>query len=143
MPPETDDEIEKGEEAAKPEPVVELPAKVELVGAKGPVLKARFIVPASLAERFELLYAANEERAYAAALFRCCGPLRKKVAAKDNIPDLGKAVLDYLLGEGVPWFEILTAGRTAWMHCIRDLPDLEAARSAAGFSAPGSGDSTS
>lgn len=121
----------------------ELPRDIELVGAKGPV-KMRVVPPLSLAQRFELLYASadNQHRAWAAALHRCCTPIRQHVRDTPSVSALGLAVLDWALGEGIPYLEVIQAGQIAWLHCIRDLPDMEAARSAAGFSGPERGGST-
>ena len=115
----------------------ELPVKVELVGSKGPVLVARIVAPLSHGIRRELLvgYAENRAAAYGAALFYSCVGARKNVAEGSNIVKTGRAVRDWLLGEGVPEHEINEAGSIAWTHCVRDLPDLEAVRAAAGFSA--------
>jgi hypothetical protein len=127
------------------ETTTELPGKVALVGASGPALTARIVVPRSLAVRFELArsYGRNPSRAAAAALWHACGPVRKAVRPDADPFALGLAVTDWLLEQGVPLHEIDAAALLAWTHCVRDLPDLEAARTAAGFSAAKPDDSTS
>jgi hypothetical protein len=122
----------------------ELPSEFELHGARGP-LKVRFSVTGSLAARSGLKYAgADDDRevVYAAALWYAAGSIRANVRPRSKRGDLGRAVLDWLLEEGVPFLEVLRAGEIAWLHCIRGLPDQEAARATAGFSAPTTDGST-
>jgi hypothetical protein len=122
----------------------ELPSEFELHGARGP-LKVRFSVTGSLGERHGLKYAGadlDREVVSAAALWYACAVVRKHVRAAPRRGDIGRAVLEWLLGEGVPYLEVLRAGEIAWLHCIRGLPDQEAARTTAGFSDPTTGGST-
>lgn len=127
-----DEQVDQVEEAAE---LAELPNTVVLHGAEGP-LRMRVVVP-RLALRFELAYAADiPNRAYAAALHRCCSAVRKHVRDDASVSRLGLAVIEWALEAGVPYLDVIQAGEVAWLHCVRGLPNLGAAKSTAGFSDP-------
>lgn len=97
-------------------------------------LDVDLMTPVSLAERYEVLGAEGQgvapTRIFALALALCWPRLRRELQREghryDGRPaDFGGRVLDHLLGNGVPFAEIVTAGRQALELCARDLPGLE------------------
>lgn len=116
----------------------ELPEVVELQGRAG-ALRLRMVVPGSLGVRTMLGYAVastDPERVYLAALWHACSPVRQHVRDPGKVAALGMAVLEWLLGEGVPYVQAVQAGQVAWLHCVRGLPDWETAKTTEGFTAP-------
>lgn len=121
-----------------------LPDTVTLHGRAGE-LRLRLIPPPSIGLRSSLAYAvarADEDRVYAAALWHCSATIRQHVRDPGKVAILGSAVLDYLIGQGVPYVEAYQAGQLAWVLCIRDLPDWSEVKRAAGFTDPATGGST-
>lgn len=135
---ETETETPPGEPATEPEEEP-LPNRVELVGTRGPLVCR--IVPPRLDVRYRFVRAlprVDYDLLGSAALWFCCGPVRKQVGSVSGakLADIGSAVDAWLVEQGVPHWEGYQAGQAALRHCIQDLPDQEAARTAAGFSAP-------
>lgn len=110
----------------------ELIPSIDLKGSGGRVLKIRFVPPTSLALRNEVTFAIveSEARASGAALGLCSpGVVGKHVPYRGQaVLPYGQSVLDWLLSEGVTWFDALNAGRAAWQHVSAGLiPDSEIA----------------
>lgn len=127
------------------DPELELPASVELTGRAG-ALKLRFTPPQSLAIRTMLGYSVathDQERVWCAAMWHCSSTIRQHVRDPGKLPALGLAVMDWLLGEGVSYVEILGAAQVAWLHCVRALPDWEAAKRTEDFTGATPDESTS
>lgn len=116
----------------------EAPKQITLTGAKG-ALKLSLSPPASLALRYEVTYAVveSEPRAVAAALGLCSPAVRKHVPYDHgSVLQYGQRVLDWLLSEGVTWFDALNAGRIAWRHCSRGVVSEREVAETEGFFAP-------
>ena len=117
---------------------------VVLTGTKGE-LTIRLVRPTSLGVRSSLAYAvarADEDRVFAAALWHCSATIRQHVRDPGKVGQLGSAVLDWLLGEGVAYVAAYQAGQRAWLLCIEGLPAWGGASSVAGFSDPTTAGST-
>lgn len=123
-------------EDTTPKPV-ELPSEVTLHGTAGP-LKIRLVVPQSLGLRYEVTYALakSEPKAVCAALGLCSSALRKHARWDHDVMAFGAASLDWLLGQGVPYLDILNAGRIAWRHVSKDLIPASEVKEAEDFSEP-------
>lgn len=94
-----------------------LSTEVTLTGRDGRPRKIRLAAPQSIALRNEVTFAIieSEPRACGAALGLCSPLIGKAVPYRGQaVLAYGQAVLDWLLAEGVPWFDALNAGRHAW-----------------------------
>jgi hypothetical protein len=90
---------------------------VTLRPASGEPITLPLALPASHAVRYEITYAVTESeaRAVACALGVCSVRLGHKVGRyRYDVLDYGGRVIDYLTGLGVPYLDVLSAGRVAW-----------------------------
>lgn len=138
------DQAEPKDDQVKSEGELELPAEYVLHGAKGQ-LKVKFVVPGSLATRYEVAHAATKSdvRAFCAALGLCSAAIRNHVKPGHDLMQFGGQVLEWLLGEGVSFAEVYRAGNWAWLHVSKGLVGEREVKAAEGFSDPKPEGSTS
>jgi hypothetical protein len=114
----------EGTEPAPTEVPTEVPTELTLKGIRGE-LKIRLTVPRSLGIRHEITYAItdSEVKAGCAALGVCSATVQKHVpwTRKSAALGYGGDVLEWLLGEGVAYHDILNAGKIAWWHLSRGI----------------------
>lgn len=123
------------------------PVTVELTGTAGKQTLTLH-APASMATRYEAMYAAadSEPKAVAAALGLANAKLARAAGGyRHNVLDFGRRVIDYLLEQGVPYLDVLNAGRVAWRDvvCGDLLPSASEVEKIEGFSGATPGGSTS
>lgn len=119
------------------------PDVVVLQATAGPI-KTRLVVPNSLGLRYEVVYAVakSEPRSVAAALGLCSSTLRRAVQFDHDVMAFGARVIDHLLEQGVPYQDILTAGRHAWRLCNNGLLHAAEVKAAEDFTEPSTAGST-